>query len=1082
MGWVNPIAKQAQDMGMTPIEPADKPLPKGFVTDQLNPTYEQFSATVIPGMEAAPETVSGMELRGEVDRPTSAQTWGAAFRMENVIGSVLAREQYDHGEYDPDFDPLSPENIEGYEDYVDRFVEMRSAEQLEAKKRQIEREIEDKQILARSGWSGIGAQVVAGTVDPTIFIPVGGTVKKGESLLTIGYKSAIGAAGGAAISEGILQGTQETRTSTESGLNIAGASVLGGILGPSITAGYRGLTGKPVMGFNPDELDALGAKFDAEMKYDPDGDPQFDAARADVEAMRNPQSVGAAKVDEVTLEDYALAPSLGTAEVSSALRLNPLLRLATSESAKAREAGALLMENGMYLNRNKEGLASPVSVEQAMTEYRGWHADAQRQSNDAYTAHAKDKTTPRLSKTDFYREIGKAMRRGDKHADPNVQKAAQGYRQAVERTKTKAIEAGLLPPDVDVKTADSYFHRMWNRNVLMRKPQDFKNMVRVWAGESFDKMKARAANLEMDVARTGAKLSDDDAKFLKEVEELLDIERVEGGLDGYADDVTEHLYDTLMGHDSRTMPHGITAGPRGPLKERTFNIPDLYEVDGVKVEDFLVDDAQEVMDRYMRVMAADIELTRTFGDIDMTDTVRSIRDEYKDLIAQAKTEKERAKLNSKMEARIADIEGVRDVIRGNYGTPTYENMWRRGAAAVRTWNYTTMLGGMTVSALPDVGNKVLANGFLGLTRDLLGPMLTNLKGVKMAAREARSLGIAVEQTLATRIATLADIGDVYGRSSAFERGLAGMANHFSKWTGMRLWNDVMKQADYITASNRAIRAMSRPDRAGKEVKTWLANLGIGEAEYKRIMAQVKKHGETTRGQKLANADKWDDAEARRLWIGAMGKNANIQTVTPGAGDKLLVMNGDLGQTIGQFKSFVMGANQRVTIRGAQQARMGQARVASSVMTFMALGGLVYFLKMKGSGRDVSDDPVTFAREAVDRSGMISIFMEAFNTAEKVSGLTFVGDSPASRYASRNAAASMMGPSLGRAQSAFDVISNTLDGSLQDKDIHAIRKLLPYNNIFYMRQLLDDFEMMAVDATGAEETAISDRRERTLIPE
>jgi hypothetical protein len=72
--------------------------------------------------------------------------------------------------------------------------------------------------------------------------------------------------------------------------------------------------------------------------------------------------------------------------------------------------------------------------------------------------------------------------------------------------------------------------------------------------------------------------------------------------------------------------------------------------------------------------------------------------------------------------------------------------------------------------------------------------------------------------------------------------------------------------------------------------------------------------------------------------------------------------------------------------------------------------------------------------------------------------------------------------VGRGEDAVNFIQRALDGELQDRDIHALRKLLPYNNLFWLRTILDDLEDVAVDATNAEETALSETRERVFIPE
>lgn len=1034
------------------------------VIDRNNPTGQRFLA-------AQQEGLTPVDPRG----PTSSQVWGAAFRRENVIGSLMSRELSSNNEWDFEFEPLTSENLTGYEDYRDRFIDVRNRDQNEALKRQIDRERVDAQTLARGGLGAIGAQIVAGTIDPTIFIPIGGAVKKGESLLRIGARLAAGAGGGAAVSEGLLHMTQETRTAGESVMAVGGSALLMGVAGPAITAGWRGVTGKPVFGFDPETMRATSARIEQEMVYDPEGDPQFAFAREEAELVRG-EGLSSQASPEVTLDDYQMANSLGVGGVTSALHLSPVVRVSRSISAKARDVINRLLENGTYLNRNLEGRASPVAAESSRIQYTGWHATAEEAVRNAYKAGRK--AGGAYSQREFFAEVGMAHRRGDQHPDASVRDAATAYRSVLDRLRDEGINNRLLPEDVDIKTAPSYFHRLWNHEVLMRRPNQFRQMVSAWANDEFAKIRARANEIRMDLERLGAKPSPEDADFLKKADELDQIIDVEG--EDYALQVADDVYDTLMGYDARSMPTNIPAAKRGPLAERTFSIPDLFEFEGVRVEDFLVNDAQEVMDRYVRVMGTDIELARQFGTPDMKEVLDDIGKEYAELARQAKTEAEAARINRERESIIKEIEGMRDVMRGTYGPPTYDSNWRRGAAIVRAWNYVTMLGGMLVSALPDISGKVLGHGVLGVTRDLLVPMITNMKAVKMSAKEARRLGIATERLLATRIASMADIGDVYGRGSSFERAVGAMTNHFSKWTGMRLWNDVMKQADYLLATSRAVRIMERPDRASKADAAWLANLGIGEAEYGRIMRQVRKYGDTDNGMRLTNADQWDDAEARRIWIGAMGKNANIQTVTPGIGDRFLAFHGDAGKTIGQFKSFALAANNRVTTRAAQQAAMGDGKVASFFVTAVSLGMVVYWAKMLASGREPSDDPATWVREGIDRSGVISVFMEGFNTAEKISGHTFVGESPASRYASRGKFASMLGPSVGRGEDALSLIAGLADGDLKDRDIHAIRKLLPYNNLFYARTILDDLEIMLSEGVGAEETRLSENREPRII--
>jgi hypothetical protein len=67
------------------------------------------------------------------------------------------------------------------------------------------------------------------------------------------------------------------------------------------------------------------------------------------------------------------------------------------------------------------------------------------------------------------------------HENPQVQAAAQFIRNKVfEPWKKRAIDAGLLPEGVDVKTADSYVQRLYNKQAIAAKRPEFVNRVTDW--------------------------------------------------------------------------------------------------------------------------------------------------------------------------------------------------------------------------------------------------------------------------------------------------------------------------------------------------------------------------------------------------------------------------------------------------------------------------------------------------------------------------------------------------------------------------------------------------------------------------
>lgn len=1180
----------------------------------------------------------------------------AAFRRENVVGSWLSDERItDHegraaiarGEVQA-FNPFEGDYLEGFEDDAAKFDDTLTQREADSLKRQILREREDMRILSVSGFPGFMAQMAAGTIDPTLIIPTGWGWKAGDNLLMFVAKGAYMGGSQAVISETLLNTGQELRTVEENALALAGGTLFGGLLGAGASQLMKPKEKAAIVGHMVDDFTLKG-----------DDDPQFADARADQDAIRDavgrnirPGSAGAAAVDGPDLAAESVADAFGLAKASGAVGLNPIVRLAQSPSAAAREASNMLAENGMFLKRNMMGEASPVAVETAMRLHRGVEARAVTHGRKAYRDYRK--AGGGWSRTEFLEEVGRALRRGDDHADAHVKMAAAGYRQMFDTMKDEAIRLGMLPEDIAPETAASYYHRMWNRKALTSRPEAFENMASEYLLNAFEGMKRRAMELEVDLegfkaqteesrtamreagkastvaknkvktltgqrksaearlaaaeaelkaladaegnvargqarpewdamagdpaavkeldriakaqdvavrarnraaqrladldaalgkatpeadarlkdyeaakrsnadTRGTAKLSDEDAKLVEQARQLIELERVEGSLDGLARTRAKDIYRELTGYDMRTMPPRMTLMDRGPLAERTFHIPDLYRSrrPGLEaaVEEFLVDDVEAVAQRYMRVMSTDIEITRAFGDVDMKKAIDGVNEEFDTLISESETAvreafaakakasgtpvdaealdaaiaKEKRKLNDRRKRDVKDLAGVRDILRGTYGNPADpENLVVRGAAIVRNWNYITLLGGMTITAFSDVAGKVLSNGFLGIARDMIGPLITDLKGVKLAAGEAREYGIAVEWALSARQASLADIGDVYGKGTAFDRALNNVANTFSTVTGMRLWNDVMRTADYIISQNRAIRIL-QASAAGKKVSArdqrWLAWAGLdldsGVADIMRKALQ--DHGDIDRGMRLANSHLWADQDAARQFRAIMGKEANTATVEVGAGDKLLMMHGELGKTIGQFRSFTFAAHQRVTLRAAQQLRAGDAAVGSWFVAATSLGMMVYALKMWDSLRDTSDDPATWVREGLDRSGIFPMLFEGYNSAEKILQpgekhplkWMFPGDA-SSRFQSRGSLGSLIGPSFGRVDDVLGLIGSASDGKLKDIDLHAARKMLPFNNLFGFRQILDRLEIEAVAATGAEETAFSARRQAAL---
>lgn len=147
---------------------------------------------------------------------------------------------------------------------------------------------------------------------------------------------------------------------------------------------------------------------------------------------------------------------------------------------------------------------------------------------------------------------------------------------------------------------------------------------------------------------------------------------------------------------------------------------------------------------------------------------------------------------------------------------------------------------------------------------------------------------------------------------------------------------------------------------------------------------------------------------------------------------------------------------------------------------VGLGVMATLFHAWNRGRKREMSPKQLILEGIDRSGVLGWVFDVNNTMEKVSqgqvGISRVlGKEPMSRYQSRNALDALLGPTFARAQDAQKVVPDAVKRVLGDSeawtegDTRAMRRLLPFQNLFYIRQLLDKAQSGLDDKLGVEES-------------
>jgi hypothetical protein len=286
-------------------------------------------------------------------------------------------------------------------------------------------------------------------------------------------------------------------------------------------------------------------------------------------------------------------------------------------------------------------------------------------------------------------------------------------------------------------------------------------------------------------------------------------DRVDVGMGGqhgfkdYVEEVVSSIFNNLTGKGGGDIPEWIVPAKRGPLKERTFNIPDA------KIEAYLHNDAEAILHKYARLMSADIELAKKFnGKPDMEEQMQEVSRDYEQLRAQAKTPAERLKLDQAEEKDLKHLRAFRDMLRGTYRTADRSSGWNAVTKAALTWNYMRLLGGVTLSSLTDATRLPMVHGLRATMKEAL-PILTNrvngIRSIQIAKQDAKELGAVAESVMQHRLASMADLNDPYRFGNRFERYLDNTANVFTKMTGIGWWTDMMNTISAVMTENRVLK-------------------------------------------------------------------------------------------------------------------------------------------------------------------------------------------------------------------------------------------------------------------------------------
>ena len=577
----------------------------------------------------------------------------------------------------------------------------------------------------------------------------------------------------------------------------------------------------------------------------------------------------------------------------------------------------------------------------------------------------------------------------------------------------------------------------------------------------------------------------------------VDVQTGTANFNRQATDDAQNLFRRITGSPHRVVGVDLIGEARGPQLQRTLNLP--YDIK----RKYLNKEPESVVRAHNFAMAPDLEMYRLTGSPNGKRILEEMEREHMDnmlslngatteaefglfmgiekrvnpnLRAQVPiTEARRAKLSEDLVARhkmaIEDMQVLIDRFRNERGRPADANAFGyRAGRFARNLNVTRFMGTVVPSSLPDIARPVMRYGLESTYRNAWKPLVSDLKLVKMSNAAARRMNIATESLTHNRAQAIFDVGENFStQQTMVERGMETLANKtgfvalFDRWTdaNKRLSTQVVF-GEFSNALNVLAQGTRGPDY--DKALIMMNRLSLSEDMVAKINRQFDRSGGSTEVAtdfRLPNTEVWDDFETVMAMNGAITQEANDLIVTPGLDKPSWTDANEAYRVVGQFRSFSFASTNRTIMSGLQQSDMAYLNGA---MMSLALGAVSYYAWGISAGgtmqeRMMESTGEQWTYEALQRSGLLGVLSEGTRIGEQIPALNdyaiFGGEGRNSRRAS-SVMGSILGPSYDLGERLIS-IAQGLDEPTQST-LHSARvSMVPYQNVFYLRRLLDKVE-------------------------
>lgn len=550
----------------------------------------------------------------------------------------------------------------------------------------------------------------------------------------------------------------------------------------------------------------------------------------------------------------------------------------------------------------------------------------------------------------------------------------------------------------------------------------------------------------------------------------------------HARDVAIEVKDRILGSRDRVPISDIITAARGPELARVLDIP------SVEIAEFLEKDIERLLRIYVRTFSADIPIARKFGSANAADAFKKISDE-EDAVKQRIAETvdkdgkplppeviaaKQKEVTAFYESHRDDLYGLMERIKGVRGIPQNPYSWgMRAYRVAQNLNVLRFMGKVTISSVSDPGQIVMKHGLINTFKDGFIPMITELKNIRISQREALSAGVANDPVTHARAHSMYDMVDELRHGNKAEKFLEYATSKMGILALFDYWTAAMKQITagvvnvrLLDSLDTVVNAKGSPRRLQK-AKEYLASVNVVGRDAEVIWEQVTNGvgGGKVNGRWMPQTEAWDTSReevrnALRTYRSALVGEIDRTIVTPGLERPLMMDAGPLNRALFQFKSFGMSSTTKTFMAGLQQRDMAYV---NGVMVSLALGTLSYYLWAVSTGGKAYTEmlnagPDKWADEAISRSGLAAMFDEFQRIAQRVPltqpYASFSG-TRSSRREGGDLVEALLGPTFDLAQTGSSVLMGLDDPT--EHTLHMARQLVPYQNMFWLSQILDKIE-------------------------